>query len=217
MTTTPSRRRTPRALIALAITALALPASLVHAAAALAPETVAMLEHMVAEEKLAHDVYTALDALYDVPTFGRIASSEARHADAVRTLLARYDLVDPTAGDPAGAFDDPTFQQLYDDLVAEGAASLAAAAGVGVTIEVIDIADLEAALAADPPADVAQVLSRLLAGSENHLAAFEALAADPTGAGTTMAANAEAHGARSTTGANPGPRGARGLRGGGRP
>ncbi|MDF1523021.1 MAG: DUF2202 domain-containing protein [Trueperaceae bacterium] len=210
MTRTATRPR--RILIGLAIAALALPASLVHAASTLAPETVAMLEHMVAEEKLAHDVYTALDALYDVPAFGRIASSESRHTDAVRTLLARYDLADPTEGDAAGSFDHPTFQQMYDDLVAEGSASLAAAAGVGITIEVIDIADLEDALAADPPADVAQVLSRLLAGSENHLAAFEALAADPEGAGTAMAAHAEAHGAQGAAAHRGGPRGDRGPR-----
>ena len=181
MTHTPSRPR--RLLIGLAIAAIAVPGSLVHAATTLAPETVAMLEHMVAEEKLAHDVYTALDALYDVPTFGNIAVSEARHTDAVRNLLASYGLVDPTEGDAAGSFDDPYFQQMYDDLVAEGSASLAAAAGVGVAIEVIDIADLEAALAADPPADIARALSRLLAGSQDHLVAFEALAADPDGAG----------------------------------
>ena len=213
MTYLPGRPR--QLLIGLAIAAMAVPGSLVHAANTLSPETVEMLEHMVAEEKLAYDVYTALDALYDVPTFGRIAGSESRHSDAVRNLLASYGLVDPTEGDAAGSFDDPYFQQMYDDLVADGSASLAAAAGVGVAIEVIDIADLEAALATDPPADIARALSRLLAGSLNHLAAFEALAEDPDGAGTAVAESADAHGAQGAAGNQAGARDDRGPGGGG--
>ena len=44
------------------------------------------------EEKLAHDLYTEFAARYDDPVFDRIAASETRHLEAVRTLLARYDL-----------------------------------------------------------------------------------------------------------------------------
>ncbi|MFZ4487414.1 MAG: DUF2202 domain-containing protein [Candidatus Nanopelagicales bacterium] len=51
--------------------------------------------------------------------------------------------------------------------------SLKAAGGVGVTIEKMDIADLDRALAANPAADISRVLESLRSGSTRHLAAFE--------------------------------------------
>ena len=49
------------------------------------------------EEKLAHDVYVALvDATGDA-RFTRIAASESRHLAAIRVLLTRYGVNDPTA------------------------------------------------------------------------------------------------------------------------
>ena len=46
---------------------------------------------MAEEEKLAHDLYTAFAARYDVRVFQRIAAAETRHLTVVRTLLDRYD------------------------------------------------------------------------------------------------------------------------------
>jgi hypothetical protein len=139
---------------------------------------------MVAEEKAAHDVYVTLGDMYDVPTFDRNASSEDRHQEAVRTLLDAYGVTDPTVGDAVGEFDDPVFQAMYDDMVAAGSESLEAAAQVGITIEEVDIADLQAALDAGQPADITRVFTSLLNGSENHLAAFTALAeGDVNGSG----------------------------------
>lgn len=144
--------------------------------AATDPSTATMLQDMVVEEKLAHDVYETLGETYEARQFDRIANSEDRHQDAVRRLLDRYDVVDPTAGDAVGEFDDPAIQAMYDDLVAQGQVSLEAAAGVGITIEVMDIEDLDAALATDLPADVTRVFTSLRKGSTKHLAAFERLA-----------------------------------------
>lgn len=151
-------------------------ASMSPASAAVSTETAAMLQAMVVEEKLAHDVYVTLGDLYSVRSFDAIADSESRHQSAVRRVMKSHAVVDPTVGDPVGAFDDPDVQRMYDDLVAQGSASLAAAAQVGMAIETMDIADLDEALAVDQPADVTRVLSRLRAGSENHLAAFTRVA-----------------------------------------
>lgn len=151
-------------------------ASMAPAAAAASTDTAAVLQAMVAEEKLAHDVYITLGDLYSVRTFDAIASAEARHQAAVRSVMAVHEVVDPTVGDRVGEFDDPAVQKLYDDLVEQGSTSLTAAAQVGITIERMDIEDLDEALAADPPADVARVLASLRAGSEKHLAAFTRLA-----------------------------------------
>ncbi|MCA0308735.1 MAG: DUF2202 domain-containing protein [Actinobacteria bacterium] len=127
------------------------------------------------EEKLARDVYTALAAAHDQSApFVNIARSEQRHYDTVGLLLSRYGIADPAAGRAAGSYADPDFQALYASLVATGTASLAGAYEVGITIETTDIADLEATLAGNPPADVTAALTTLLNGSRNHLAAFTA-------------------------------------------
>lgn len=171
--------QTRRALTGAAALALALPGALFAATSVQAdtdPATASLLQAMVAEEKVAHDVYVTLGDMYDVPTFDRIAASEVRHQDAVRTLLDTYGVTDPTVGDPVGEFDDPVFQAMYDDMVAQGSASLTEAANVGIAIEELDIADLQAAIDADQPADIERVFTNLLNGSQRHLAAFTALA-----------------------------------------
>ena len=168
-------RNTQRMLIGAATVAIALPAGIAatsSATAATSTTTAKMLQSMVAEEKLSHDVYTALGSRYDVMIFKRIASSESTHQAALRAVMTANGVIDLTSGDPVGKFDDPAVQELYDDLVAQGSVSLSAAMQVGVTIEKLDIADLDTALAANPAADVTAVLDLLRAGSERHLAAF---------------------------------------------
>ena len=168
-------RNTQRMLIGAATVAIALPAGIAatsSATAATSTTTAKMLQAMVAEEKLAHDVYTALGSRYDVMIFKRIASSESTHQAALRAVMTANGVIDLTSGDPVGKFDDPAVQELYDDLVDQGSVSLSAAMQVGVTIEKLDIADLDTALAANPAADVTAVLDLLRVGSERHLAAF---------------------------------------------
>ena len=181
------KRSTRTMLTAMTAAALAAPMTLATTsanAATLSPQTVQMLQYMVAEEKLAHDVYTVLGARFDVPTFDNIANAEARHQSRVKALLATYGISDPTVGDAVGEFDDADLQALYDRLVSEGKVSITAAADAGITVEKTDIADLDTALATNPPADVARVLQALRSGSERHLAAFTRLKADPTAAHT---------------------------------
>lgn len=159
------------ATMALPLALLAVPAQ-----AATEQERNDMLAWMIEEEKVAHDVYTTLGEKFNLTTFTNIARSEAKHQDAVRTLLDRYNLADPTVGNAVGEFENPELQKLYDDLVAQGSTSVAAAAQVGITIEEADIADLKEAIANDQSADVERVLTNLLNGSYRHLDAFTALA-----------------------------------------
>lgn len=130
------------------------------------------LTAMAEEEKLAHDLYVALDAQYDAKVFTNIAKSEAKHLDAVRILLERYDLSDPTVGQEPGEFLTEATQDLYDTLLAEGAVSLDAAMETGRTVEETDIADLTTATEGVTAPDVLKVYERLLAASEKHLVAF---------------------------------------------
>lgn len=125
------------------------------------------------EEKFAHDVYQAMANLYGLPIFTNIATSEATHTEAMRLLLERYQLDDPTLGNGMGEFTDITLQSLYFMLVDEGAVSLTDALRVGVLIEELDIFDLEFLLAAlDGNDDIAYVYANLQKGSRNHLRAY---------------------------------------------
>ena len=94
------------------------------------------------------------------------------HTASIKTLLDRYGVADPAAGKKAGEFADPKLAALYQDLIAEGSASLAAALKVGQKIEELDIKDLDERLARTNNADIKAVYTNLRRGSENHLRAF---------------------------------------------
>jgi len=130
------------------------------------------LVFMVQEEKLALDLYTALGAEYDIRTFTQIAGAEARHMDAVRTLLDTYGIDDPTIGLGAGEFIDPDLTSMYDTLLAQGTTSLDQALAVGRAVELDDIAALDEASDGVTAEDVVHVYAQLLARTDQHLAAF---------------------------------------------
>ena len=133
----------------------------------------AALIFMREEEKMARDVYLTLYAKYQLPVFNNIAKSEAQHMAAIKTLLDRYGVADPSAGKAIGEFTNPDLQALYNQLVAQGSQSLTEAYKVGVTIENVDIADLKTHLAETSKADIKFVYNNLLRGSQNHLRSFQ--------------------------------------------
>lgn len=139
----------------------------------------ASLLYMREEEKLARDVYNALFAVWGQPTFQNIASSEQAHMDEVKLLLDRYALTDPALA--PGQFTDANLQALYDQLIAQGSASLADALKVGAAIEEIDIRDLQTRLAQTNNADIQLVFNNLMKGSYNHLNAFTSVLLQTTG------------------------------------
>lgn len=132
------------------------------------------LAFMREEEKLAHDVYLQLDARWKGVTrvFGNIARSELTHTEAIRQLLLRYALPDPTASLSAGRYQDARLQALYTQLLATGQLSLVDALKVGAAIEEIDIIDLNQALLTVDNQDIVQVYQNLRKGSRNHLRSF---------------------------------------------
>jgi hypothetical protein len=132
----------------------------------------ASLAYMREEEQLAHDVYAVSAMLYATPVFANITASEATHSAAIKTLLDRYQQVDPLAGLPNGTFKTATFQTLYDTLVATSRVSLIEALKVGVQIEELDMRDITAQKADIDNADILMVYENLLRGSRNHLRAF---------------------------------------------
>jgi len=139
----------------------------------LTDEEIQWLTYMREEEKLARDVYLSLYDEWNMRIFSNIAASEQKHTDAVKTLLVRYGIPDPAAGNDQGEFMNPDLQELYDQLVQQGSVSKVNALKVGVIIEETDIDDLNAAIATTTHKDIKTVYNNLLQGSFNHLASFE--------------------------------------------
>jgi hypothetical protein len=125
---------------------------------------------MAEEEKLAGDVYSALNERWNLRVFDNIGQAERTHEAAVKTLLARYSLPDSTKG--PGEYSNETLQALYDSLVSRGSVSTQDALLVGAAIEEIDILDLEERMAQTDKEDILLVYANLKKGSENHLQAF---------------------------------------------
>jgi hypothetical protein len=131
------------------------------------------LKHMREEEMLAFDVYTFLSGLYNVPIFRNIANSEMIHTTRVKELIEKYELEDPALDHKTGVFKDESLQELYTVLTEKGENSYQDAIVVGLTIEDLDIYDLEMALENEvDKKDIAEVYKFLLMGSKNHMKAF---------------------------------------------
>jgi len=139
----------------------------------LSEQEIYSLMHLREEEMLAYDVYTFLSGLYDVPIFRNIANSEMIHTTMVKELIDKYELEDPALDHKSGVFRDEDIQELYDGLTEKGKVSYKDAIEVGLTIEDLDINDLEMALEHDVDnEDIAEVYNSLLMGSKNHMKAF---------------------------------------------
>ena len=159
-------------LSALLLSAMVVVSPAAAATSPLSADEIAGLKFMREEEKLAHDVYATFYQQYGLSIFNNIASSEATHMAAIKTLLDRYGIADPAAGKAVGVFADASLQALYNQLVAQGRQSLSAALKVGGAIEEIDILDLKERLAATTHSDIQQVYTSLLNASANSGVVF---------------------------------------------
>ena len=142
------------------------------------------------EEKLAKDIYLALNSIYPTHQLETIATqSETKHQALVEELVQRYDLnitnlvdykenyseEELRAFEP-GEFAIQAIQDLYDALYSKGSQSQQDALEVGCMVEVTDINDLneEIAIAEEVNAsDLVAVFSHLRDGSYNHYWAFD--------------------------------------------
>src|SRR5512139_3407828 len=124
------------------------------------------------EAKLARDTYLTLYDLWGLEIFSSISSSEQKHMNAILTLLKKYKLPDPAAGNEIGEFTSPALQALYDELIAKGEADAIEALKVGGLIEEKDMHDINLAIERSQQDDIDAVYATLLCGSRNHLRAF---------------------------------------------
>ncbi|BDY11919.1 ferritin-like domain-containing protein [Hydrogenimonas cancrithermarum] len=146
------------------------------------------LAYMWNEEKLAKDIYLALNDLNPHQTLYNIATrSETEHEAAVEALVQKYDInitnlenyeinysEEELRALAAGEFAIPEVQELYNALYEKGTKSLQDALKVGCMVEVTDVADLDKYIeTADGAEDLVQIFTYLRSGSYNHYWAFD--------------------------------------------
>jgi hypothetical protein len=136
---------------------------------------------LLEEEKLARDTYGALYRMWGDEIFQRIAESEQSHMDALIGLLERAGVTDPMAAYGPGEFPTAAMQELYDQLIARGGTSLAAALQVGGAIEELDILDIQRLQAESGNPELLRVLENLRQGSIRHLGAYSSAYERETG------------------------------------
>ena len=163
--------KTLASLVGIAVIATVLPAQ--AATPSVSATVKAQLLYLVEEEKLAHDVYTALDAVSISPKFKNISGAEQTHMDYISALLVTYGIKNPTIGKKAGVFTKKELSALYKTLVAKGKKSAIDAIQVGIIIEEKDLADLATLSKSITQTDIKTAVAFLKKGSENHLRAFK--------------------------------------------
>lgn len=131
-------------------------------------------EHILEEEKLARDVYSALGEVWSIRIFVNIAASEEQHISALVNLGQRYNQDISVVYNEPGVFNSEVFQNYYDDLVDMGVSSLEEALSAGVLVEELDIFDIQESLLFIENVEFRTVLQNLLKGSRNHLRSFYA-------------------------------------------
>lgn len=147
------------------------------------------------EEKLARDVYMELSAMYPKhPIFGKIDDSEQKHTDAVRAMIKKYGLEDPSTNDNVGVYTGAEygwyFTEKFHQLVERASISELEALYVGAFIEELDMMDInqcpkvivetdngindvsECGKVYTDNADVANLYASLLDGSDSHLESY---------------------------------------------
>ena len=144
------------------------------------------ITYMFNEERLAKDVYLAINEVQPVFQLYKIATdSETQHIDAVDDLAIKYDL-NVTSYDPTlepydsdrtpGRYNVAHVQELYDLLYAKGIQSERDALEVGCMVEVVDVNDLNEYIeqAKDSNVlDIENTFTSLRDGSYNHYWAFD--------------------------------------------
>lgn len=132
------------------------------------------LVYLIQEEKLARDVYMMMHQKRWIKKFYNILNAEENHQAQVAGLLSTYWITNPTTDADMGVFSDVALQELYTMLITQWSISADEAIKVGIAIEEKDIKDIQDMMDnfAQYP-HIQAVLTKLLNGSKNHLAAFE--------------------------------------------
>jgi len=137
----------------------------------LTQEEINNMKFMLEEEKVAFDVYTFLNEKWNLQVFVNIKESEAKHMEAMKSLLLQNNITFQVSNEE-GVFFNEKLQMMYADLIAKGSLSIVDALEVGKIIEEKDIDDLEIAISNTNDTYAKQIYTNLLNASYNHLNAF---------------------------------------------
>jgi hypothetical protein len=132
----------------------------------------AALAGIAEQQQLARDLYQALAAQYDSAVLDHVATATAYRLDAIRTLMTRYGVTDPTTGTVAGTFSDPAVQTTYNRLLAQGQSSYDNALAAVRTVEAAQVTALTNDLSGLTAPDVRQVYNRLVSLAEMYQGMF---------------------------------------------
>jgi len=121
------------------------------------------------EEKMDRDAFRIFDDQYALDAFTRMTESEQTHMSAVGLLIQKYGLTDPVTNDATGVFENQDILALYEDFIAQGDDSAAAALAAGAGMQELTIMDLADGLEVTDNRDVECVFENLQKGSRNHL------------------------------------------------
>jgi hypothetical protein len=118
-----------------------------------------MLTYAIQDEYLAQAEYAAIMEEYgQVSPFNNIIKAEESHISSLVVLFDDYDFAVP--------INDASDRVVLPDALEDSY-------GIGIEAEILNIEMYEKFLEQDLPDDVRVVFEELLAGSENHLKAFE--------------------------------------------
>ena len=123
-----------------------------------------LLKKQYEEEMMANELYASFYDKYWIQTFKNISDSEARHMQAVKALLDRYDIETPKNYDH--------IQDLYESLKKAWDKSAFDALEVWVKIEFVDIDDIVTAIKSTDNDDIKIVFTNIGWASYNHLRGF---------------------------------------------
>lgn len=127
------------------------------------------LIHVSQQEKLARDFYSSLSETWRLDVFHTTSGSEDIHADALRTLLARYKLPDPAYGLGRGEFNRVDLTERYQDLIARGRFSAVEALKAAASVEELEIEDITERLPHVQSTELSNVLESVVSSDKHHL------------------------------------------------
>jgi len=104
-----------------------------------------LLSGLAEHTKLSHDLLAAFTDRYEVFP-AQLVGARTRELSAIRLLLGRYGVPDPTAGLPAGKFLRSDMQFRYDRLLGEGMRDRISALAVGTRLADTTVTILDEAL-----------------------------------------------------------------------
>lgn len=133
------------------------------------------MKYMVENEKLLRDYFTAMNDKFDVPLFNQLAENEQSHLDLLSVKFDIYDLENPANALGAGEFVNPELHLCYDDLIANGGASIYAGLIAGIAKVEEDLLDIPLLIdQLEGNQDIEQVYSKILDESQSNLETLKA-------------------------------------------